>query len=105
MNSRFFVCTDCRVYTDAGYRWAYWLLEHPGIVRMGEPFSADAVFAVVEYWQPPVEDRAPWLVGQTLPTVLDFLTEHREHKLLYSDLDVVEDIFDGYKEMPPNRSA
>ena len=83
MNSRFFACADCKSYIDAGYRWAYWLLEHPGVVRLGEQFSPAVVFAASDYWQPPPEERAPWLVDHTLPAVRDFLTQHKEHTLLY----------------------
>jgi hypothetical protein len=105
MNSRFFVCTDCKAYIDAGYRWAYWLLEHPGVVRMGEPCSAEAVFAAADYWRPQAEESSRWLVDHTLPAVRDFLTEHARHKLLYSDLDVDGDVFDGYTQIQTNRSA
>jgi hypothetical protein len=100
MNSIFFVCTDCKKYTDAGYRWAYWTLEKPGIVNLGKPFSADAVFAATEYWNPPPEEGARWLIDDVLPTVRDFLTEHKQHKLIFSDLDVDGDVFADYVSIP-----
>jgi len=101
MNSIFFVCTDCKKYTDAGYRWAYWTLQHPGIVSLGKPFSADAVFVATEYWNPPPEEGASWLIKDVLPTVRDFLMEHKQHKLIFSDLDVDGDVFADYASIPP----
>jgi hypothetical protein len=58
MNCRYFACADCKQYIDAGYRWAYWLLEHPGIVRLGEPVSASAVLATADYWTPPPDEQS-----------------------------------------------
>lgn len=35
MNNVYFACADCRVLIDAGYLWAYWQLDHAGIVVPG----------------------------------------------------------------------
>jgi len=36
MNDLYFACTDCKIIADCGYRWAYWHLLHPGVVRPRE---------------------------------------------------------------------
>ena len=87
MNDRYFACNDCRVYTDAGYRWAYWSLEHCGIVTLNSPIVAANVLAVQEYWTPPNEPDSDWLTDSILPTVREFLAAHRDHSLTYFDLD------------------
>ena len=56
MNDRYFGCRQCRTYVDAGYRWAYWQLEEPGLVAIGEPVSIDAIFSATEYWSPQGDD-------------------------------------------------
>ena len=33
VNNRYFGCRTCKTYTDAGYRWARYQLEDPGIVQ------------------------------------------------------------------------
>jgi len=69
MNCRYFACTDCKKYIDAGYRWAYCMLEDPGIVRLDETVSASAVLAAAEYWLPPPEEQSDWLMQRILPGV------------------------------------
>ncbi|BAY10833.1 hypothetical protein [Calothrix sp. NIES-2098] len=87
MNCCYFACIDCKKYIDAGYRWAYWLLENPGIIDKGERISAEQVFHAEKYWQPPPDESSPWLIKQILPAVHRFLSEHQQHCLLYLDED------------------
>jgi hypothetical protein len=90
MNSVYFACPDCRVMADAGYRWAYWKLEHPGIVRAGGVVSARAVLEASDYWTPSEEgDGTKWLIDDVLPTVRDFLTEHEAHRLTFGDTETI----------------
>src|SRR4051812_24157981 len=91
MNERLFGCPRCRTYTDAGYRWAYWLLEEPGIVIVGKPVSVDNVNAAVDYWNPPPEEQSEWLVKQILPQVKRYLAVHRDHGIVYIEDDLVFD--------------
>ena len=83
MNCRYFACPNCRVYTDAGYRWAYWLLENPGVVQLGEGIDVDSILGCRSYWNPPDAERSEWLCEKILPTVYRFLCEHRDHGLTY----------------------
>ena len=87
MNCCYFACVDCKKYIDAGYRWAYWLLENPGIISKGERISPEQIFKAEKYWQPPSEESSTWLVKQILPAVHRFLSEHQQHCLLYLDED------------------
>lgn len=83
MNCRYFACPNCRVYIDAGYRWAYWQLEHNGLVRLGEGVQLSSVLACSDYWHPPEEEKSEWLCERILPAVDKFLRAHGEHGLVY----------------------
>ncbi|MDZ4659915.1 MAG: hypothetical protein SH868_20250 [Bythopirellula sp.] len=83
MNEVYFACPNCRFYIDAGYRWAYWLLEEPGIVQRGEGVDVEVVFSCDEYWYPPAEECSEWLCEKILPSVRKFLEEHRSHGIVY----------------------
>ena len=85
MNCRYFACPACRVYLDAGYRWAYWLLEDPGLVKMNSIVDVDAVAGCAEYWNPPDGERSEWLFDRILPAVRHFLNEHRAHGIVYTE--------------------
>lgn len=85
MNNVYFACGTCRVYHDAGYRWSYWALEHPGIIRRTEPVSVEAVLNASEYWEGTSE---PWL-AELLPRVRSFLVSHREHEPAYGDWEEI----------------
>jgi hypothetical protein len=83
MNNLYFACTDCKTYVDAGYRWASWWLEEPGIVKRGKPVSVDLVLSAREYWTPGKTDGAQWLHSEVLPSVRRFLEEHRSHRVVF----------------------
>lgn len=103
MNCRYFACADCKRYVDAGYRWAYWQLEHPGVVRLGEQVSESALLAALAYWQPPPDEQSEWLMQQILPRVRRFLAEHTAHRLLFLEDEHFcgeDTIYDGYTEIP-----
>lgn len=91
MNDRYFGCRQCRTYVDAGYRWAYWQLEEPGLVAIGEPVSIDAVFSATEYWSPQGDDNNRWLTVDVLPRVRRYLNTHRHHAVIYIELDMIID--------------
>ena len=42
VNDRYFGCRTCKTYTDAGYRWARYQLEDPGIVQDEQPVDVEA---------------------------------------------------------------
>lgn len=86
MNDVFFTCHTCRTYIDAGYRWAYWNLEHSGIVQKGTPISISSVLSAHEYWdgEELKEEYSTWL-NQLLPLVKDFLIRHEAHQLFYEE--------------------
>jgi hypothetical protein len=85
MLNTYFACTDCKVYVDAGYRWASWSLEEPGIVKRGKPVSVDSVFSANEYWTPAKTDSADWLYTEVLPPVRRFLEEHNCHSIVFGN--------------------
>ena len=85
MNNIYFACTDCKVYVDAGYRWAYWSLEETGVVRRGEPVSAESVLSAEEYWTPSKTESADWLYNEVLPAVRFFLREHESHHIIFGN--------------------
>ncbi len=85
MNTPNFACPNCRVYIDAGYRWAYWLLEDPGVVIPNGGVDVEAVLAREDYWNPPEEERSEWLCERVLPAVRRFLADHRAHGIVYTD--------------------
>jgi hypothetical protein len=92
MNELFFACPTCREKTDAGYRWAYLLLEKPNIVTLGSAVDVDRVLNAIDYWTPP-EGSRPWLVDEILPTVRRFLLEHCDHGIVFWEDDHVPDDF------------
>ena len=86
MNNLYFACTDCKVYVDAGYRWAYWSLEEPAVVRRGRPVSVESVLAAEEYWTPYKTESADWLYEKVLPSVRHFLERHKHHRIIYGNM-------------------
>ena len=85
MTNLYFACTDCKVYVDAGYRWAAWWLEEPGIVKRGKLVVVDSVLSAREYWNPGNTDGAQWLYTEVLPSVRRFLDEHRFHRIVFGN--------------------
>ena len=83
MNDRYFGCRTCKTYTDAGYRWARYQLEDPGIVQDEQPVDIAAVLRTDSYWNPPEGHERDWNCDQILPRVRQFLTKHGGHDLVY----------------------
>lgn len=84
MNERYFLCRDHGVFLDAGYRWAYWQLEHPGVVTLGAAVDAAVVLNAGAYMHPSADERSEYL-RELLPRVRAFLGLHAGHDLLYVD--------------------
>jgi hypothetical protein len=110
VTSRQFACLDCKQYIDAGYRWCYTHLEHPGIVFTGKHVDVERVLATAEYWStsaagqttlawlnslpphfhafvqssPLVRTSTEWL-EKLLPQVHAFLLLHKEHDLRFGE--------------------
>jgi hypothetical protein len=89
MNTPYFACPACRLYIESGYRWAYWLLEHPGVVRRNEGVDVGMISACTSYWNPPDRERSEWLCERVLPAVRRFLDDHGEHGIVYTDEGVI----------------
>ena len=77
MNHIYFACCSCRVYIDAGYRWAAHL---PASVYDDAPLNVEAVMRAENYWRG-VEE-ADWL-RELLPKIRQFLEAHRQHDLVF----------------------
>jgi hypothetical protein len=87
MNNLYFACMDCKVYVDAGYRWAYWWLEEPGVVARGESISVESVLSAREYWTPSETESADWLYEEVLPSTRHFLERHKSHRVIYGQME------------------
>jgi len=85
MHNLYFACADCKIYVDAGYRWAYWSLEETGVVRQGKSVEVESVFAAEEYWNPSQTESADWLYKEVLPSVRRFLREHKHHHIIFGN--------------------
>lgn len=83
MNFRYFACPVCKKYTSAGYRWAYWHLEHPGLVAPNVRVDIPLVLQANEYWHPPEEPESTWLYEGVFPYVKKFLSEHGAHGVIF----------------------
>lgn len=83
MNFRYFACPRCKTYTSAGYRWAYWHLEHDGLVESNKPINLSAILNASAYWNPPLEPESSWLYEEVLPLVRAFLSEHTDHEVIH----------------------
>jgi hypothetical protein len=87
MNDRYFACPRCKVYTNAGNRWAYLTLEGLGVVTRGEPVPIDAVLADQDYWRPDDSVQGRWIPDEVLPAVRSFLERCRDHGVIYIQTD------------------
>jgi hypothetical protein len=83
MNDLFFACLDCKTFVDAGYRWAYNELEHPGIVERNNLIDVEAVRAATRYWNPPRDDLSRWLYDEVFPPLRLFFDEHEAHRITF----------------------
>lgn len=83
MNNVYFACLKCKIYIDAGYRWAYWSLEHTAVVEQGKPINVDAILQASQYWNVPADGGWPTLIH--LQDVRKFLSDHARHELTYGD--------------------
>jgi len=90
MNNLYFACTSCKVFVDAGYRWAYFTLEEAGVVKQGTAVDAELVLAAQEYWSPEPDDSSKWLLEEVLPSVRVFLEQHRTHTVVFGDRDMFD---------------
>ena len=82
MNNLYFACATCKSYVDAGYRWAYWGLQEPGLVARGVRVSVPLLLAATEYWKGAAE--VEWL-NKLLPQVRLYLVHHQRHDLLFGE--------------------
>jgi hypothetical protein len=85
MIDRYFACTDCKIYLNAGDRWAYWTLEDNRVVRKGAPISVKTILFAQEYWAPEEGHDSDWLYSEVFPSVRSFMEEHESHQLLFGD--------------------
>ena len=83
----YLACAGCRVLVDAGYRWATWTLERPGIVERKAPVDGRRVLAASEYWSP--KEDLEWLEKDVLPRVRTFLETHADHQLRFGDSEQI----------------
>lgn len=87
MNDLYFACTDCKTYTDAGYRWAYFHLEHAGVVARRKEVSIEAVLKAEAFWHPPSDESSRWLSQDILPALKEFFAEHKAHRVVFGELE------------------
>lgn len=85
MNNLYFACRGCKIYIDAGYRWAYWQLEETGIVTRGENVDVEAVLAAENYWNPPQDGVSRWLCEEVFPPLRQFLHNHKNHRIVFGE--------------------
>jgi hypothetical protein len=87
MNNLYLACRDCKIYIDAGYRWAYWELEKAGIVVRGDEVNVKAVLAAESYWNPPKDENSRWLYEKVFPPLGEFLRDHGSHTIVFGEED------------------
>ena len=80
------------MFVDAGYRWAYWKLEQPGIVARKQSVNLSSVTAAAPYWQPEPGLPSKWLYDEVFPALKEFIRDHAEHHVVYGEYyDFLED--------------
>lgn len=82
MNNRYFACPKCCRFTDAGYRWSYWKLEHPGHVSLDAGVDVESLLHCDSYWHPTADKRNGW-PEKTLANIRKFLEIHKPHGIVY----------------------
>jgi hypothetical protein len=87
MNNLYFACNDCKIYIDAGYRWAYWQLEDPGVVSRRKVISVESVLAASNFWNPPKDEISRWLYDEIFPPLKTFLGDHKDHLIVFGDIE------------------
>ncbi len=88
MNNVYFACTDCKTYTDAGYRWAYCQLEKPRTVLRSAVVEVDRLLSAEAYWKLEPNEQNKWLTS-VLSHAEQFISRHKTHRILYGDLEQV----------------
>jgi hypothetical protein len=83
MKDLYFACNDCKIYIDAGHRWAYIQLENTGIVSRGAKVDVEDVLRSRDYWNPPDNPESRWLRDEVIPAVRDFLNKHQKHSVVF----------------------
>jgi hypothetical protein len=87
MNNLYFACCECKIYIDAGYRWAYWELEHRDLVSRKKDVAVEAVLAAQNYWNPPKDETCRWLYEEIFPPLRAFIENHQRHRLIFGELE------------------
>jgi hypothetical protein len=88
MNFLYFACCDCKIYIDAGYRWAWELLSQD-IVAGGELINVEAVLGAKSYWNPPRKESSRWLFEEVFPPLRRFFEEHKSHRIMFGEQDEI----------------
>lgn len=87
MNNLYFACCDCKIYIDAGYRWAVCELEQTGVVSRRKEVSANSVLAADSFWNPPKEEASRWLYEEVFPPLREFLESHKNHRIVFGQTE------------------
>ena len=87
MNEVYFACLDNKTFVDIGYRWAYWELEHTGVVKRGRQINVEEVLNAAGYWNPPADSSSKWLYEEVFPSVRKFLEENRRFQIIYGEYE------------------
>lgn len=85
MNNLYLFCEPCKVFVDAGYRWAYSTLVETEVVVPNDPINIARLLGADEYWNPGVDEQSKWLVNDVLPAVRHFLTSHGNHRVVFGE--------------------
>lgn len=87
MNNLYFACRNCKIYIDAGYRWAYWELEQAEVVARNKEVSVKSVLAADNYWHPPADNISRWLYEDIFPPLREFFQNHSSHRITFGELE------------------
>jgi len=98
MNDLYFACSDCKIYTDAGYRWAFAQLLESGIVSRRREVSVEIVLKAEDFWHPPSDENSRWLYQDIFPALKEFFTEHKTHRVIFGELEEIAPEEDYYAD-------